>query len=81
VNKCPVCGYSGLHEQPFDDAGAPSYEICPCCRTEFGYHDAKTPHTVLRQKWIANGSPWRSRVKPAPPGWNPEEQLRSVTED
>ena len=81
MNKCPVCGYGGLLEAPFDDAGAPSYEICPCCGTEFGYQDAKTPHAVLRQKWIAKGSPWHSRVKHAPPGWDPAVQLRSVTPD
>lgn len=81
MNKCPVCGYGGLHEEPFDDADAPSYEICPCCGTEFGYHDAKTPHRALRQKWIAKGSPWHSRVKPSPQGWDPAEQLRSLTAD
>jgi hypothetical protein len=81
MNKCPVCGYGSLHEPPFDDAGAPSYEICPSCGTEFGYHDAKTPHTALRQRWIAKGSPWQSRVKPAPSGWDAAEQLRSVTPD
>jgi hypothetical protein len=79
VNECPVCGYHGLHEQPYDDAGAPSYEICPCCGTEFGYHDAKTPHTVLRQRWVAKGSPWHSRVKSPPQGWDALEQLRSAT--
>jgi hypothetical protein len=36
---------------------------------------------VLRQKWIAKGSRWHSRAKPAPPGWDSAEQLRSVNFD
>jgi hypothetical protein len=31
-----VCGYDGLDEPAFDDVGAPSYDICDCCGTQFG---------------------------------------------
>lgn len=78
MNKCPVCGYDGLEEPAFDDVGAPSYDICDCCGTQFGYHDAKTPHEVLREKWIAKGMPWHSRVTSPPPGWDPIDQLRRL---
>jgi hypothetical protein len=78
MNRCPVCGYDELDEPAFDDVGAPSYDICDCCGTQFGYHDARTPHAVLREKWVAKGMPWHSRTTPPSPGWNPLEQLRSV---
>lgn len=79
MNRCPVCGYEHLYEEPFDDVGAPSYEICKCCGTQFGYDDARTPHSVLRERWVAKGMPWHSRATPAPPDWDPIEQLRRLT--
>ena len=39
MHMCPVCGYIGLNEQPYDDNGCPSYEICSCCGFEFGFDD------------------------------------------
>jgi hypothetical protein len=81
MNRCPVCGYDGLDEPAFDDVGAPSFEICPSCGTEFGYDDARTPHPALRAEWVAKGMPWHSRVTPPPPDWNPVKQLRPVTLD
>jgi hypothetical protein len=35
--SCPVCGLDGLQEP--GDAEFASFEICPCCGTEFGYDD------------------------------------------
>ena len=29
-NVCPVCGYDGLDEPPFDERGVGSDDICPC---------------------------------------------------
>jgi hypothetical protein len=76
-----MCGYDGLDEPAFDDVGAPSYDICDCCGTQFGYHDARTPHAVLREKWVAKGMPWHSRAVTPPPGWDPAQQLRLLTND
>ena len=33
---CPVCGYDGLEEPPYDETGLGNYDICPCCGYEFG---------------------------------------------
>ncbi len=66
---CPVCGYDKLEEPPTD------YNICECCGTEFGYHDANCSHEELRRLWIADGMPWRDRRIPPPPNWNPAAQL------
>ncbi|HEY8544598.1 MAG TPA: hypothetical protein VIL36_06110, partial [Acidimicrobiales bacterium] len=79
----PVCGYPGLDEPAWVD-DAPSYEICPCCGTEFGYQDVgheaearAARHRELRQEWIELGCPWWSNREP-PPGWDPKAQLRNV---
>lgn len=79
MNRCPVCGYNGLDEPAFDDVGAPSFDICDCCGTQFGYHDSTKSHATLRAEWVAKGMPWHSRVTPPPHDWDPVKQLRSVT--
>jgi hypothetical protein len=78
-NICPVCGYDGLLEPAYDEHGCASYEICPCCGTEFGYQDFSTPHATLRAKWIAEGMRWRSSVDPLPDQWDPVRQLVNVS--
>ena len=80
MNICPVCGYNGLHEPAYDRFGCSSFEICPCCGTEFGYQDAGRSHESLRAEWIANGMPWWSDARKAPPDWNPLQQLRSLAD-
>lgn len=45
---CPVCGY-GMEDPPSD------FNICPCCGTEFGYHDANTSTNTLRAAWLRGG--------------------------
>ena len=74
-NICPVCGYK-LDEPPYDEAGYASFNICPSCGTEFGYHDATKSHAELRMTWLQSGAKWWSRHESPPEGWNPEEQLR-----
>ncbi|HVN27071.1 MAG TPA: hypothetical protein VMT64_01220, partial [Candidatus Binataceae bacterium] len=67
--QCPVCGFSEL-PRPAED-----HLICPCCGTQFGYHDCATSHDELRRNWIAEGARWHSRVHPAPHNWNSSDQL------
>lgn len=66
---CPVCGYNQLDEPPSD------YNICDCCGTEFGYHDATLTHSELRKRWIAAGAKWHSPDFSPPTGWDPLKQL------
>jgi len=83
-NRCPVCGYDGLIE-PAWQGNLSSFEICPCCGTQFGYHDSihddperlAERHMELRQAWIAGGMRWHG-VKPPPPDWSPEKQLVEI---
>jgi hypothetical protein len=66
---CPVCGFWDLPRPAQDNL------ICPCCGTQFGYHDFAISHANLRQAWLSNGALWHSRVYPAPDGWDAVSQL------
>lgn len=76
--RCPVCGFDELDEPPYDEYGDASFDICPCCGVEFGYHDATTTHAQLRDNWIKNGCPWTSTVDTPPADWNPYDQLQRL---
>jgi len=80
--QCPVCGYPGLAEPARFENGYPSYEICPSCGFEFGYDDDEAGDTYesWRERWIADGMPWRIRSYRTPPGWDPAAQLLSLLE-
>lgn len=74
--SCPVCGFDGLGAPHRDRLGCASFDICPCCGTEFGYDDASRSHADLRRAWRQGGARWRSRSSPPPAGWNPAEQMK-----
>jgi hypothetical protein len=76
---CPICGYPNLNEAPYDDNGCTSFNICPCCGTEFGYDDFTTPHSVLRKKWIIGGMKWWNKNLLPPNNWNPKDQLNKLS--
>lgn len=69
---CPVCGYDQLVEPPAN------HNICSCCGTHFGYHDAGHSWLELRDIWLRKGAPWFSRAVPQPTGWNALEQLKGL---
>ncbi len=71
--QCPVCGYPNL---PSPLAADP---ICPSCLTEFGYDNEMATIDELRDRWVADGMPWRgSAAKKEPPDWDPARQLASL---
>jgi hypothetical protein len=66
---CPICGYDGLTEIPWED-DSPSYEICPSCGNEFGNDDFSLDplqrahlQEELRVSWEQAGRPWFSRTR------------------
>jgi len=75
---CLVCGYPGLDEPPYDEHGCSSFEICPCCGTEFGYDDHATAHKILRHKWIGSGRAWWSTIERPPESWDADIQLQDA---
>lgn len=76
---CPVCGFDGLQEPPYDERNAPSYEICPCCGFEFGFDEPADQDTFssFREKWLKNGAAW---FMPAlkPKNWDLKKQLSKL---
>jgi hypothetical protein len=71
TNVCPVCGY-GMEDEPS------SFNICPSCGTEFGYHDANISISALRAGWLRNGAKWWSTTDPEPDGWDPYAQVSNL---
>ncbi|MBD3249183.1 hypothetical protein GF336_04000 [Candidatus Woesearchaeota archaeon] len=85
---CPVCGYPELDEAPLIrrednkniysyEKGAPTFVICPCCGTEFGFDDHDSAWEKLRKKWIENGAKWFDEIK-KPKEWDFKEQLSNI---
>jgi len=73
---CPVCGFRGLNEVPYDEHGSPSYEICPCCGFEFGFEGPRE-HAQFREDWLRKGAPWfMPEAKPA--DWDLQKQLAGL---
>lgn len=69
--SCPVCGYKGLDEPAYYDfkklAGG-SFEICECCRFQFGLDDdielengeiltVRDAHNIYRNIWLSFDAP------------------------
>lgn len=76
--QCPVCGYIGLHEAPYNSEGLGSFEICPCCGFEFGCDDFPDKAVAIdrwRSDWIAQKFPWFSQCCLPPEEWDPQAQL------
>lgn len=75
---CPVCGWAGLTDPPYNQHGHAGFDICPCCYVEFGYEDATGDYARLRSEWIESGMSWHSRVVPRPQDWDPIAQLKAA---
>ena len=76
-SACPVCGYVTGGDLPYIGASpmgsgadaqrqfaTPSFDICPCCRTQYGVDDWVDGVTVACQ-WEKLRQDWLNRV-----GWN-----------
>ena len=76
---CPICGFDGLNEIPFNKKNEPSYEICPCCGFEFGFNGDNNKHTFneYRKKWIKEGAAWFMENE-KPKNWNCDKQLKNI---
>ncbi|MEJ5153009.1 hypothetical protein [Comamonas sp. MYb396] len=78
--NCRVCGYL-LNDPPWGEDGcSPTWSLCPCCGTEFGYEDA-TPASIKRKRidWISGGAKWfEPRLMPV--GWSFEIQSLGIPE-
>jgi hypothetical protein len=77
---CRVCGLD-QGEPPWGaDGRTPSFAICDCCGTEFGYEDG-SPQAVraTRERWLASGGDWQNpRTKRV--AWDRSAQLARLGE-
>lgn len=76
--ECPVCGFVGLDEKPYetwpppsavpiappyqDWLGRPSYEVCPLCGFEFGNDD--NPGTCDPISFVEYRAEWEAAGRP-----------------
>lgn len=79
-NVCPVCGYDGLEEMPYDEEDCyPSWEICECCGFQYGFtdYDEGISFEEYRKQWVTEGANWRIRdLKPL--SWDLGAQLKRI---
>lgn len=76
---CRVCGLD-QDENPWgEDNASPTFNICACCGTEFGYHDFTLEGIrAQREEWLAKGAKWW-RPKKLPSNWSCEEQMKNIS--
>lgn len=78
---CPICGSPDQFDEPRSSReGEPSYEFCPCCLFQFGFHDDDQGfgYSEWRGRWISRGMPYGAEGDRPPSEWNPTAQLLSV---
>jgi hypothetical protein len=78
--RCRVCGFKHYDFPWGADGKTPSFEICECCGTEFGYEDYQLGSIhKARAEWIAEGARWAMPIS-MPIGWKLEEQIAAIPE-
>jgi hypothetical protein len=77
MHQCPVCGYEGLRQPPYDNRGFGSLEVCPSCGFQFNVTDTREgwSHRDWRDAWISKGMLWSSTTQGPPPRWSAKNQL------
>ncbi len=78
---CPICGASDQIDEPRSITdGDPSFEHCPCCLFQFGFHDDSEGYSYSewRGHWISQGMHYGLKGEPQPAEWNPTSQLMSL---
>ena len=79
--NCRVCGMHQQHKPWGEDGKTPSFNICACCGTEFGYEDnILDAIREQRKKWILSGAAWFNS-KRQPGDWNLETQMTQIPEE
>ena len=81
IHNCRVCGLK-QKDPPWGESGfEPTYDICPCCSTEFGLDDRTSAQRFeVRGHWIKSGYPW-FHPEQKPPDWDPDAQMAQIPEE
>ena len=79
--RCRVCGLEQDFQPWGEDGQCPTYDICDCCGTEFGYGDCTLKAIqVSRERWLAKDAEWKyPEEKPA--NWSLEEQMKNIPKE
>jgi hypothetical protein len=80
INKlaCRVCGKIQDDRPWGEDGQCPTYDICDCCGTEFGYGDCTLKAIrASRERWLAKDAVWKHQEE-KPANWSLEEQMRNI---
>lgn len=78
---CCVCGYDTGEFIWGDDGKCPTFIICSCCGTEFGYEDITPKSIYMRRKtWESEGYKWSDPEKKSE-GWNVNKQMQNIPEE
>lgn len=72
IFNCPICGLPWLEGVDEEEVRC-SYEICDCCRCEYGYDDIPS----YREQWLKKGALWFDE-RQRPKEWSLEKQLRHI---
>jgi hypothetical protein len=82
LKTCRVCGNKYSDFQPWgDDGKTPSFALCNCCGTQFGYEDCELSSIrKMRSDWIANGARW-FEPNEKPLDWSLEKSLENIPEE
>lgn len=77
-NNCRVCGF-GLSYPPWgEDDNSPTWEICACCGTEFGYEDCTMAGIkAQRERWLSGGQIWFDETA-KPKEWSFDKQKSHI---
>lgn len=78
---CRICGLD-QEEYPWgEDNNSPTFGICACCGSEFGYHDFTLEGIRKHRKsWISSGAKW-AEIKAMPSNWSLEKQLQNIPKE
>lgn len=77
-NNCRVCGFELVMPPWGPDDQTPTWEICDCCGTEFGYEDCTIASTKKRRfEWLASGAKWFDE-KLKPTDWSVDAQFDGI---
>ena len=79
LHQCRVCGLRYDDFFPWGATGTdPTFDICDCCGTEFGYQDITVESVrAARARWLAAGGEWREE-RTRPSQWDRQRQLAAI---
>ena len=77
---CRACGLLQDDLPWGEDGNTPTFTICDCCGTEFGYDDCTKKAIIQsRKRWLSNGAEWQ-KLSAKPQAWNLSQQLSYLTD-